>query len=67
MPTAVGVLSCDSSGGNGAVIEGPADVPDAEGQVDRRFGVTFAAIGREFHNYGGGYEEISENATTRTR
>ena len=29
--------------------------------------VTFAAIGREYHNYGGGYEEISENATTRTR
>ena len=29
--------------------------------------VTFAAIGREFHNYGGGFEEISENATKRTR
>jgi hypothetical protein len=29
--------------------------------------ITFAAIGREYHNYGGGYEEISENATKRTR
>jgi hypothetical protein len=29
--------------------------------------ITFVAIGREYHNYGGGYVEISENATKRTR
>jgi hypothetical protein len=60
------VLSCDSSGGNGAVIKGQRTcrtpkVKSTDGSV------TFAAIGREYHNYGGGYEEISENATKRTR
>lgn len=60
------VLSCDNSGGNGAVIQGQRTcrtpkVKSTDGSV------TFAAIGREFHNYGGGYEEISENATKRTR
>jgi hypothetical protein len=28
---------------------------------------TFRAIAPEFHNYGGGYEKISENRTGRTR
>jgi len=28
---------------------------------------TFVAIAREFHDYGGGYEQISENRTARTR
>jgi hypothetical protein len=60
------VLSCDSSGGNGAVIAGQRTcrtprIKSTDG------GVTFVAIAREFHNYGGGYEEISENATSRTR
>jgi hypothetical protein len=29
--------------------------------------VGFASVGREYQNYGGGYEEISENSTSRTR
>jgi hypothetical protein len=59
------VLSCDSSGGNGSVIQGQRTcrTPKIKGGS----GITFAAIGREYHNYGGGYEEISENATKRTR
>ncbi|MEV4263692.1 hypothetical protein [Kribbella sp. NPDC049584] len=59
------VLSCDSSGGNGSVIQGQRTcrTPKVKGGS----GITFAAIGREYHNYGGGYEEISENATKRTR
>jgi hypothetical protein len=59
------VLSCDSSGGNGSVIAGQRTcrTPKIKGGS----GITFAAIGREYHNYGGGYEEISENATKRTR
>ena len=28
---------------------------------------TFVAIAREYHNYGGGYQKISENQTARTR
>ncbi|GAA2815154.1 hypothetical protein [Kribbella solani] len=60
------VLSCDSSGGNGSVIQNQRTcrtpkVKAASGSI------TFVAIGREYHNYGGGYEEISENATRRTR
>jgi len=60
------VLSCDSSGGNGAVIKGQRTcrtpkVKAADG------GITFAATGREYHNYGGGYDEISANSTKRTR
>jgi hypothetical protein len=59
-------LSCDSSGGNGAVTAGQRTcrtpkVKSTDGSVK------FAAVAREFHNYGGGYEEISENATSRTR
>ena len=59
-------LSCDSRGGNGAVTAGQRTcrtpkVKSTDG------GVTFVAIAREFHNYGGGYTEISENATSRTR
>lgn len=59
-------LSCDSSGGNGAVTAGQRTcrtpkVRSTDG------GVTFVAIAREFHNYGSGYKEISENATGRTR
>ena len=59
------VLSCDSSGGNGSVIQGQRTcrTPKIKGGS----GITFAAIGREYHNYGGGYEEISENVTKRTR
>jgi hypothetical protein len=60
------VLSCDSDGGNGAVIRGQRTCRTPK--VKALSGsITFAAIGREFHNYGGGYEEISENATSRTR
>jgi hypothetical protein len=59
-------LSCDSSGGNGAVTSGQRTcrtpkVKSTDG------GVTFVAIAREFHNYGSGFDEISENATSRTR
>ncbi|MGW6276692.1 hypothetical protein [Kribbella sp. NPDC055071] len=60
------VLSCDDSGGNGAVIAGQRTCHT--GKVKATSGsITFAAIGREFHNYGSGYVEISENATKRTR
>lgn len=60
------VLSCDSSGGNGAVITGQRTcrtpkVKSTDG------GVTFVAVGREYHNYGGGYQEISRGSTSRTR
>ena len=60
------VLSCDSGGGNGTVLTGQRTcrtpkVRSTDGDI------TFASIGREYHNYGGGYEEISENATKRTR
>jgi hypothetical protein len=60
------VLSCDSSGGNGSVVEGQrrCRTPKVRALAG---GITFVAIGREFHNYGGGYEEISENSTSRTR
>ncbi|WP_433166868.1 hypothetical protein [Kribbella sp. CA-247076] len=60
------VLSCDSSGGNGAVVKGQRTcrTPKVKATAGS---ITFVAIGREFHNYGGGYEEISENATSRTR
>ena len=60
------VLSCDSRGGNGSVIRGQrmCRTPKVKATAGS---ITFAAIGREFHNYGGGYEEISENATSRTR
>jgi hypothetical protein len=59
------VLSCDSSGGNGAVVQGQRTcrTPKVKGSGS----ISFAAVGREFHNYGGGYEEISENATRRAR
>jgi hypothetical protein len=60
------VLSCDSSGGNGAVLSGQRTCKTPKVRSTDG-GVTFASIGREFHNYGGGYEEISENATSRTR
>jgi len=60
------VLSCDSSGGNGAVITGQRTCRTPKVRSTDT-GVTFASIGREFHNYGGGYEEISETATSRTR
>ena len=60
------VLSCDSSGGNGAVVQGQRTCRTPK--VKALSGsITFAAIGREYHNYGGGYEEISENVTRRTR
>ena len=60
------VLSCDSSGGNGSVIQGQRTcrTPKVKATAGS---ITFTAIGREYHNYGGGYEEISENATKRTR
>jgi len=60
------VLSCDSSGGNGSVIQGQRTcrTPKVKATAGS---ITFTAIGREYHNYGGGYEEISENATARTR
>jgi hypothetical protein len=59
-------LSCDSSGGNGAVTAGQRTcrtpkVKSTNGDV------TFVAVAREFHNYGGGYTEISESATGRDR
>jgi hypothetical protein len=60
------VLSCDSSGGNGAVLtsQRTCRTPKVRSTAG---GVKFASIGREYHNYGGGYEEISENSTSRTR
>ncbi|MEU4602852.1 hypothetical protein AB0F43_07730 [Kribbella sp. NPDC023972] len=60
------VLSCDSSGGNGSVVKGQRTcrTPKVKALPGS---ITFAAIGREFHNYGGGYEEIAENSTSRTR
>ena len=60
------VLSCDSSGGNGSVIQGQRTCRTPKVKATSG-SITFAAIGREYHNYGGGYEEISENATKRTR
>jgi hypothetical protein len=60
------VLSCDSSGGNGSVIAGQRTCRTPKVKATSG-SITFAAIGREYHNYGGGYEEISENATRRTR
>ncbi|MEU8222109.1 hypothetical protein [Kribbella sp. NPDC048915] len=60
------VLSCDSSGGNGAVIEGQRTCRTPKVRATSG-SITFAAIGREYHNYGGGYREISENSTKRTR
>jgi hypothetical protein len=60
------VLSCDSNGGTGAVVAGQRTcrtpkVKSLDGST------TFAAMAREFHDYGGGYEKISENQTERTR
>ncbi|MEV0287704.1 MULTISPECIES: hypothetical protein [unclassified Kribbella] len=60
------VLSCDSSGGNGSVVKGQRTCRTPKVKATAG-GITFVAIGREFHNYGGGYEEISENSTRRTR
>jgi hypothetical protein len=60
------VLSCDSSGGNGSVIQGQRTCRTPKVRATSG-SITFAAIGREYHNYGGGYEKISENATKRTR
>ena len=60
------VLSCDSSGGNGSVIQGQRTCRTPKVRATDA-AITFAAIGREYHNYGGGYEEISENSTKRTR
>ncbi|HZX03738.1 hypothetical protein [Kribbella sp.] len=60
------VLSCDSSGGNGSVIQGQRTCRTPKVKATSG-SITFTAIGREYHNYGGGYQEISENATRRTR
>jgi hypothetical protein len=59
-------LSCDSSGGNGAVTAGQRTcrTPKVKSTDSS---VTFAAVAREFHNYGSGYTEISENSTGRDR
>jgi hypothetical protein len=59
-------LSCNNSGGNGEVTTGQRTcrtpkVKSTDGNV------TFVAIAREFHNYGSGFTEVSENATRRTR
>jgi hypothetical protein len=60
------VLSCDSSGGNGSVIQGQRTcrTPKVKASAGS---ITFAAIGREYQNFGSGFQEISENATKRTR
>ncbi|TWD82351.1 uncharacterized protein DUF2690 [Kribbella amoyensis] len=60
------VLSCDSGGGTGAVTAGQRTcrTPKVK-SLDTS--TTFVAIAREFHNYGGGYQKISENRTARTR
>ena len=60
------VLTCDSSGGNGSVIQGQRTCRTPKVKATDG-AITFAAVGREYHNYGGGYEEISKNATKRTR
>jgi hypothetical protein len=60
------VLSCDSSGGTGAVIAGQRTCRTPKVRsLDTS--ATFVALAREFHDYGGGYEKISENQTARTR
>ncbi|ADB30886.1 hypothetical protein Kfla_1792 [Kribbella flavida DSM 17836] len=60
------VLSCDSSGGTGAVQTGQRTCRTPKVRsLDTS--TTFVAIAREFHNYGGGYQKISENRTARTR
>lgn len=60
------VLSCDSARGTGAVVAGQRTcrTPKVK-SLDTR--TTFVAQAREFHNYGSGYQKISENQTARTR
>lgn len=58
--------SCDSSGGTDTVIAGQRTCRTP--RVKATSGsVTFVAIGREYHNFGGGWAEVGENATRRTR
>jgi hypothetical protein len=60
------VLSCDSSGGTGAVVAGQRTCRTPKVRsLDTS--ATFVAVAREFHDYGGGYEKISDNQTDRTR
>ncbi|MDX6253557.1 MAG: hypothetical protein QOF10_6917 [Kribbellaceae bacterium] len=59
-------LSCDSSGGTGAVVAGQRTCRTPKVRsLDTS--ATFVAVAREFHDYGGGYEKISDNQTDRTR
>jgi hypothetical protein len=59
-------LSCDSSGGTGAVLAGQRTCRTPKVRsLDTS--TTFVAVAREFHDYGGGFEQISENKTARTR
>lgn len=60
------VLSCDSSGGTGAVVAGQRTCRTPKVKSGDASS-TFVAMAREFHNYGGGYQKISENQTSRTR
>jgi hypothetical protein len=60
------VLSCDTNGGTGAVVAGQRTCRTPKVRsLDTS--TTFVALAREFHDYGGGYEKISENQTARTR
>ncbi|WP_405056440.1 hypothetical protein OG474_27320 [Kribbella sp. NBC_01505] len=60
------VLNCDSSGGNGSIVKGQRTCRTPKVRATNN-NISFAAIGREYHNYGGGYEEISENTTAKAR
>jgi hypothetical protein len=58
--------SCDSPGGTNMVVAGQRTcrTPKVKSTDGR---VTFAAKAVEYHNYGDGYQPISENQTVRTR
>ena len=59
-------LTCDSSGGTGAVVAGQRTcrTPKVK-SLDTR--ATFVAVAKEFHDYGAGWSQISDNRTSRTR
>jgi hypothetical protein len=58
--------SCDSSGGTDTVIAGQRTCRTPRVK-SANANVTFMAIGREYQNFGGGWTEVGENATKRTR
>ena len=60
------MLSCDSSGGTGAVVAGQRTCRTPKVK-SRDTSTTFTAVAREFRNFGSGWDKISENRTARTR